>query len=65
MRATSHEEISGTSDVMDEPNVRVEHHGHVDPQIQEEVQDVRTVDPTHMDPHEEIESQILETPLFE
>jgi hypothetical protein len=34
---TSHEEISGMSDVMYEPSVRVSHHGHVDPQIQEEV----------------------------
>jgi hypothetical protein len=31
MIATSHEDISGTSDVMDEPSVRVAHHGHVDP----------------------------------
>jgi hypothetical protein len=37
MIAMSHEEISGTSYVMDEPSVRVAHHGHVDPQIQEEV----------------------------
>jgi hypothetical protein len=33
MIATSHEEINGTSDVMDEPSVRVAHHGHVDPEI--------------------------------
>jgi hypothetical protein len=38
MIATSHEEINGTSDVMDELKVRVAHHGHVDPQIQKEVQ---------------------------
>jgi hypothetical protein len=33
MIATSHEDISGMSGVMDEPSVRVAHHGHVDPQI--------------------------------
>jgi hypothetical protein len=33
MVATSHEEISGMSDVMDEPSVRVAHHEHVDPHI--------------------------------
>jgi hypothetical protein len=37
MIATSHEEISGTSGMMDEPSVRDAHHGQVDPQIQEEV----------------------------
>ena len=37
MIATSHEDISGMSDVMDEPIVRVSHHGHVDPPIQEEI----------------------------
>jgi hypothetical protein len=31
MIAMSHEEISGTSGVMDEPSVRVAHHGHGDP----------------------------------
>ena len=40
-------------------------HGHVDPLIQEEVQDVHTVDLTHTDQHEEIESQLLESPLVE
>jgi hypothetical protein len=44
MIATSHEEISGTSGMMDEPSVRDAHHGQVDPQIQEEVQDVQAVD---------------------
>jgi hypothetical protein len=47
MIATSHEEISGTSGMMDEPSVRDAHHGQVDPQIQEEVQDVQAVDLTH------------------
>jgi hypothetical protein len=56
MVAMSHEEISGRSDVMGEPSVRVAHHGHVDPQIQEEVHNVQTLDPTHTDQREEIES---------
>jgi hypothetical protein len=40
MIAMSHEEISGMSAMMDEPSVWDAHHGQVDPQIQEEVQDV-------------------------
>jgi hypothetical protein len=32
------------------------HHGFVDPLFQEEVQDVHTIDFTHTDQHEEIES---------
>jgi hypothetical protein len=63
--ATSHKEISGTSSMIDEPCVRDAHHGQVDPQIQEEVQDVPTVDLTHTGQPEEIGSQLLETPLVE
>jgi hypothetical protein len=33
MIAMSHEEISGTSGIMDEPSVRDAHHGQIDPQI--------------------------------
>jgi hypothetical protein len=51
--------------MMDEPSVRDAHHGEIDPQIQEEVQDVPTVDVTHTGQLEEIESQLLETPLVE
>jgi len=40
MIAMSHEEISGTSGMMDELSVRDTHHGQVDPQIQEEIQGV-------------------------
>jgi hypothetical protein len=47
MIAMSHEEISGTSGMMDEPSVRDAHHGQVDPQFQEELQDVQVVDLTH------------------
>jgi hypothetical protein len=65
MIATSDEEISGTSGMMDEPSVRDAHHGQIDPQIQEEVHDVHAVDPTHIGQSEEMESQLLETPLVE
>jgi hypothetical protein len=65
MISMSHEEISDTSDMMDEPSVRDAHHGQVDPQIQEEVPGVQTGDLTHTDQPEEIESQLLETPLVE
>jgi hypothetical protein len=65
MIATSHEEISGTSNVKDEPSARDAHQGCVDPLFQEEVQDVHRIDFTHTDQHEEIEPQFLETPLVE
>ena len=51
------------SSTIEESYMQDAHHGYVDPQTQEEVQDIRTVDLTHPDPHEEIESQLLETPL--
>jgi hypothetical protein len=63
--ATSHEEVSDMSDMIEEPCVRDAHHRHVDPPIQEEIQGVQTTDPTHTDQHEGIESQILQTPLVE
>jgi hypothetical protein len=63
--ATSHEGISGMSNMMNEPCVGDAHHGHVDPKIQEEIQGVQTMDLTHTDQHDEIEPQLLETPLVE
>jgi hypothetical protein len=65
MIAMSDEEINGTSDMMDEPSVRDAHHGQVDPQIQEEVQDIHAIDPTHIGQSEEMESQLLETLVVE
>jgi hypothetical protein len=65
MIATSHEEINGMTGMMDELSVRDAHHGQVDPQVQEEVQDVQGVDLTHTGQPEEMESQLLETPLVE
>jgi hypothetical protein len=40
-------------------------HGRMDPQIQEETQDVQVVNPTLTGQHEEIESHLLEAPLVE
>jgi hypothetical protein len=65
MIATSHEEISGMTGMMDELSVRDAHHGQVDPQVQEEVQDVQAGDFTHAYQPKGIESQLLETPLVE
>jgi hypothetical protein len=65
MIATSHEEISGMTGMMDDLCVRNAHHGQVDPQVQEEVQDIQRVDLTHTGQPEGMESQLLETPLVE
>jgi hypothetical protein len=64
MIATSHEEISGMTGMMDELSVRDTHLGQVDPQVRE-VQDIQGVDLTHTGQPEEMESQLLETPLVE
>jgi hypothetical protein len=48
MRATSHEDSSS----IEESYVSDAHHGHVDPQIQEEIEDVQKFDPTHTNQHE-------------
>ena len=63
--ATSREEVNSMLDRVDEPCVRDAHHRRVDPSIQEEIQGVQTVDLTHTDQPEEIESQFLDTPLVE
>jgi hypothetical protein len=65
MIATSHEEVSGMLDMIEEPWVKDAHHGHVDPPVQEEIQDKQTIDLTHTKQNEEIESHLLETPLVE
>jgi hypothetical protein len=58
MIATTHEDISGTSHMMEEPCVRDAHHGHMDPQTQEERHDLERVDLIHTYQHEEIESPL-------
>jgi hypothetical protein len=65
MIATSHEDISGIPDMMEEPCVRDAHHGHVDPQTQEERHGLEIVGLIHTYHHEEIESPLVENPLFE
>jgi hypothetical protein len=57
--ATSHEDTSSMSDMVEEPC------GHIDPQIHEETYDVQTVNLTFTHLHEEIESPLLGTPLVE
>jgi hypothetical protein len=44
------------SSTIEEPYMQDAHHGCVDPLFQEEVQDIHTIDFTHTDQHEEIES---------
>jgi hypothetical protein len=50
---------------MEEACVRDAHHGHMDPQTQEERYDLETVDLIHTYQHEGIESALSETPLVE
>jgi hypothetical protein len=61
MIATTYEDSSS----IEESYMQDAHYVRVDPLIQEEVQDVHTVDLTYTNQHEEIESQLLETPLVE
>jgi hypothetical protein len=63
--ATTHEYISGISDMMEEPYVRGAHHGHMDPQTRDKRHELERVDLIHTYQHEEIESPLLETPLIE
>ena len=53
------------SNSIEDPYVRDAHHGHVDPQIQEEIYDVQTIDPTPTYQHEESGSILLGIPLVE
>jgi hypothetical protein len=65
MIATTHEDISGISEMIEEPCVRDAYHGHMDPQTQEERHDLEIVGLIHTYQHEDIESPLLETPLVE
>jgi hypothetical protein len=47
MLATTHEDISGIQDVVEEPCVVIEHKGHLDLQAQEERHDLETDDYIH------------------
>jgi hypothetical protein len=65
MIATTHENISGISDMVEDPCVRIVHHRHMDLQNQEERHDLETVDLTHTYQYEESESPLLEIPLLD
>jgi hypothetical protein len=65
MIATTHEDINGIYDMVEEPCVRIVHQGHLDLQTQEERHDLETVDLTHTYQYEEIESPLLEMPLVD
>jgi hypothetical protein len=65
MTATTHEDISGIYDMVEEPCVRIVHQGHMDLQIREERNDLEPVDDTHTYQYEESESLMLEIPLLD
>jgi hypothetical protein len=63
--ATTHEDISGIYDMVEEPCGRIVHQGHMDLQTQEERHDLEIVDLTHTYRYEESDSPLLETSLFD
>jgi hypothetical protein len=65
MLATTHEDISGIPDMVEEPCVGIVHKGHMDLQTQEERHDLEPVDLTHTYQYEESESPLLEIPLID
>jgi hypothetical protein len=62
MLATTHEDISGILDMVEEPCVGIVHKGHMDLQTQEERYGLEIVDLTQ---YEESESPLLEIPLMD
>jgi hypothetical protein len=64
MLATTHGDISGILDVVEELCVVIEHKGHVDLQAQEERHDLETNDYIHTYQYGETESLLLESPLI-
>jgi hypothetical protein len=65
MIATTHEDISGIPDMVEEPCVGIVHKGHMDLQTQEERYGLEIVDLTHTYQYEESESPLLEIPLMD
>jgi hypothetical protein len=65
MLATTHEDISGILDMVEEPCVGIVHKGHMDLQTQEERYGLEIVDLTHTYQYEESESPLLEIPLMD
>jgi hypothetical protein len=65
MLATTHEDISGIPDMVEEPCVGIVHKGHMDLQTQEERYVLEIVDLTHTYQYEESESPLLDIPLMD
>jgi hypothetical protein len=65
MLATTHEDISGIPDMVEEPCVGIVHKEHMDLQTQEERYGLEIVDLTHTYQYEESESPLLEIPLMD
>jgi hypothetical protein len=63
--ATTHEDISGIPDMVEEPCVGIVHKGHMDLHTQEERYVLVIVELTHTYQYEESESPILEIPLMD
>jgi hypothetical protein len=65
MTATTHEDISGILDMVEEPCMRIVHQGNMYLHTQEERHDLETIDLTHTYQYGERESPLLETPLLD
>jgi hypothetical protein len=65
MLATTHEDISGILDMVEQPCVGIVHKEHMDLQIQEERHGLEIVDLTHTYQYEESESRLLEIALMD
>jgi hypothetical protein len=65
MTVMTHEDISGISDMIEEPCVGIIHKGHMDLQIQEERHDLEPVDYMHTYQYEESESPLLGSLLLD
>jgi hypothetical protein len=65
MLATTHEDISGIPDMVEQPCMGIVHKEHMDLQTQEERYGLEIVDLTHTYQYEESESPLLEIPLMD
>jgi hypothetical protein len=65
MLATTHEDINGILDMVEEPCVGIVHKEHMDLRTQKERYGLEIVDLTHTYQYEESESPLLEIPLMD
>ena len=65
MLATTHQDVSGILDMVEELCVGIVHKGHMDLRTQEERYGLELVDLTHTYHYEESESPLLEIPLMD